>query len=261
MIRLIHRHSRRSCVVGLAMLVAMTPHADAQNSAAVTKLVQVRIVVVQGGSRTTIPGVLYKYSNLTINRLRIAQVTESGDLPVPIDCNLADTFLAEPVSPIYKGNRTPKPCGRELEFSYGVVTFADSSGRAEVAENFAQSGKWGEAAGAYSNINAAILLRATKMQGEEKEGEIVRARAAGEAAIVTTAVTLGDRNLDKYVVRDPAQDNALVFSPVGIRKLRELQRNSNLPETGKLDFLTQRRLSTLSHKPDPAAGKIWETVK
>jgi hypothetical protein len=73
-------------------------------------------------------------------------------------------------------------------------------------------------------------------------GEPENARIASDAAVQSAAKVLGDANLDKFIARDSTQNDALVLTPVGEKKLKQFQREAMIPATGKLDFATQKAM-------------------
>jgi hypothetical protein len=202
------------------------------------KVEAVHIRVKADNAERAVSGGLFRIATDGLSRTRLAEVTSSGAPSPVVECDPSDRLIAEPELPIYQGDKTPKYCQAKLAFDYKEVRFATSQMLTGI--NTATMNSWG-----------AIHEAMTDAYLASAKSDPAASAVARDAAIAAAARALGDSDLDKFVVRDPAQKNQLVLTVEGVNRLKQYQVDQKIPKTGSLDFPTQQAL-----KKGPMPGSI-----
>ncbi len=213
-----------------------SPPLDKAGSTAFQVVKTARLMLLKSGTTATnrlISGHLYRIALVGEQRL-VAEVNDKGELDQAYTCTAGDRLLAEPSGSFYTGSQQSKPCKDAVEFQYLPAQLAFFKPNVDIDRT-----SMGTYLSAYSDMASIYAQAAGRTTGREKADYVLKSKVSEHAVISATAKALGDSKLDQLVIRDPSQDYRLVFNANGVAKLKSLQRNNNLPETGKLDFATQ----------------------
>lgn len=214
----------------VAWFVVLTAAAFGSKTAdAQIAISKVSLTLVSGDKREATAGALYKVAS--DGRSHVADVASDGNTTKPVACNVGDVFEAEAESQL---NRPLAPtrhvCDAKMAFNFKrAVLFV---GWGDKSVNPLEAPQTGPAI--YSNYSTVFA----------NAGQTEAAKATSDAAIAAAAREgLGDTQLEKYVVRDPAQGYRLVLSTYGVAALKQKQASFGLDPTGQLDHATQSVLA------------------
>jgi hypothetical protein len=226
---------------GISLLLLVSgawffPGADAlaQSNPPVTKktrVIRVTILVDDKGVQRPLAGQLSKVGFGSTRSVLVAEVNAAGSPSPLFECESSDKIFAQVENPFAYPLEKGKPCEATMEFRFSLVRVVNAA-HFENAALLAKEGDFGSAQAVFSELAYKAALK--------NDSEI--ARFAGEKAIANAAKAMGDRNLDKFVLRDPSQGYQLVFSEEGQSNLKKFQAQGKIPQSGMLDFQTQQLL-------------------
>jgi hypothetical protein len=197
-----------------------------------TRVSSVTIEIEVNGKQTKSAGTLYKVNILSDALSLAAHVSEQGAISPEFSCSKNDQLFAKPNNVIAITDEKPKICAENMTFNYKIPGLSWVSNDFNKATVLVQQGKFGQANSVFFEISTDAA----------NKGEFVAARAADAGFVATTAKIIGGDQWAKYLTYDPRQNYKLILSPIGINKIKTIQKSENIPITGILDLDTKEAL-------------------
>jgi hypothetical protein len=235
----------RRVVVSTALFAAAAALAPAGASAQST-IKRVSLLVKVGGQDRPIAGKLFKV--LPDGRKGVAEVATDGTPSENVTCTAGQLFEAE-TNRLLDTPAAPErvACAETMSFAFKRTwqVLGDIDGGNPYKDFFAAKQDAGGAAKLYLVLGDAVKYKA----------DAAAAMTWDDAAKLSAASKLGDKDYDEYVYRDATRGYSVAWTKKGIDALKSVQKDSGLKQTGQLDKNTADAIARL-HGTTPELVKV-----
>lgn len=235
----------RRVVVSTALVAAAAALAPVGASAQST-IKRVSLLVKVGSQDRPIAGKLFKV--LPDGRKSVAEIATDGTPSENVTCTAGQLFEAE-TNRLLDTPAAPErvACAETMSFAFKRTwqVLGDTDGGNPYKDFFAAKQDAGGAAKLYLVLGDAVKYKA----------DAAAAMTWDDAAKLSAASKLGDKDYDEYVYRDATRGYSVAWTKKGIDALKSVQKDSGLKPTGQLDKNTADAIARL-HGTTPELVKV-----